>query len=143
MSFATHILVAFDFSKRADIALRNGGELAERFGGKLSVLHVRDSSVPVATAAGDRIKTTEEVDDAREARLAKVCAERLPGVSVHTEVIDASDIAETLCDYARAESVDLIIAGNQGVSGIVRMLMGSVAEEIVRHAPCAVLIVRE
>jgi nucleotide-binding universal stress UspA family protein len=72
-----------------------------------------------------------------------VCADAIADLeNTHTEVIESDDIAETLCEYAKDRGVDLIVAGNQGISGIVRVLMGSVAEEIVRHAPCAVLIVR-
>jgi nucleotide-binding universal stress UspA family protein len=143
MGFAKHILVAYDFSERARVALQNGVELAKRFGSKLTVLHVRDSSVPVADESGDRLETTEEVDETREARLSRVCADAIADLeNTHTEVIESDDIAETLCEYAKDRGVDLIVAGNQGISGIVRVLMGSVAEEIVRHAPCAVLIVR-
>lgn len=143
MGFATHILVAYDFSDRAGLALDNGCQLASRFGAKLSVLHVRDRSVPIANDGGERLKTREEVDAAFEERLRSACAERLANIpDAHTEVIVAGAVADTLCKYAAAQGVDLIVAGNQGVSGIVRMLMGSVAEEIVRHAPCPVLIVR-
>ena len=143
MRLYRHILLAYDFSAHASVVLENGKALAERFGAKLTVLHVRDTTVPVPDPSGERLETTGEVDDSYESRLAVACAKALAGLdAVHTEVVDASDIAETLCAYAKKGDVDLIVAGNQGVSGIVRMLMGSVAEEIVRHAPCAVLIVR-
>lgn len=143
MGFATHILVAFDFSKRADVALDRGRELAQRFGAKLTVAHVRDTSVPIPAASGERLESAKEVDDTLEGELAALCRERVGDTPVETTVLEADDIAETLCAYARERQVDLLVAGNQGVSGIVRLLMGSVAEEIVRHAHCAVLIVRQ
>lgn len=143
MGFATHILVAFDFSERADVALDRGSQLAERFGAKLTVAHVRDTSVPIPAASGERLESSAVVDDTLENQLAALCRDRLGDTGAVTTVLEADDIAETLCAYAREQRVDLIVAGNQGLSGIVRLLMGSVAEEIVRHAPCAVLIVRE
>src|SRR5690606_33884804 len=47
-----------------------------------------------------------------------------------------------ICDHAETQGVDLIVAGTHGRRGLDRLLLGSVAERLIRHAPCAVLTVR-
>lgn len=141
MSFATHILLATDFSPTAERATAQAHELAQRLGSRVTVAHVHDTSVPVADEAGRRLETPEELSAHLEAQLDKVCAATFADVAgVQRVLLQSSDIAKALCAYAAKHQVDLIVAGKAGVTGLVRLIMGSVAEETVRHAPCAVLI---
>jgi nucleotide-binding universal stress UspA family protein len=140
MSFATHILVATDFSLTADTALALTRDLATRFGAKVIVAHVHDPSVPIPDESGNRLETPEELAEHLKKRLALTCEQSFAGVDVRPVVLESSDVAETLCEYAKDQKVDLVVIGKSGVSGIVRMIMGSVAEEVVRHAHCSVLI---
>ncbi len=66
---------------------------------------------------------------------------REPGVSVSTRTVRGYP-ADEINKIAKDENYDMIVVGNLGKTGIERMLMGSVSENVVRHAPCPVLVVR-
>jgi nucleotide-binding universal stress UspA family protein len=138
------ILVPSDFSECSDEAVRYGLELARRFDARLHLLHVVQDPVtqPYATD-GFSVPLFEAVEDWRaqaEARLRAAVPENdRPRVTVASIV--ATPFAEIL-DYAAAHNVDLIVMGTHGRGGVSHMLLGSIAERIVRRAPCPVLTVR-
>jgi universal stress protein A len=137
------VLVAFDFSDTSLSALNYGRNLARAFGGRLHVIHVADvistsaaqffpegPGDPETKATGlalDQLKTVLAAEDAADAR---------PAVRV------APDTALSIVDYAKEIHADLIVIGTHGRTGVSRILMGSVAEHVVRAAPCPVLVVR-
>jgi nucleotide-binding universal stress UspA family protein len=139
----TSVLVAFDFSDTSKTALTYGRNLARAFGGRLHVIHIADvistsaaqfypegPGDPEAKAIGlalNQLKTVLAGEDAADAR---------PAVRV------ASDPALAIVDYAKELHADLIVIGTHGRTGVSRLLMGSVAEHVVRTAPCPVLVVR-
>lgn len=139
----SHIAIATDFSETADRAVRIGGRLAQRFGSKVSLLHVFDPSPYVSlleprnpgeaeeTMAGAARK---ELSKSREALLTDV-------ENVELVPLRHDSPAAGLGDWADENGVDLIVVGTRGRSGIVRMLVGSVAERIVRYASCDVMVV--
>ena len=63
----------------------------------------------------------------------------LKGVAHTTDLVQSSSVSLAICDYAREHNADLIVVSTHGRTGLARMLIGSVAEQVVRHAPCAVL----
>lgn len=63
------------------------------------------------------------------------------GVDIETAVLEGKPAAEIL-KYAREQNIDLIVVGTQGKKGIERLLLGSVAESVIRSAPCRVLVVK-
>jgi nucleotide-binding universal stress UspA family protein len=140
------ILVATDFSEPSECALKYGRALAEAFRGSLHVVHVVPDSMalPWATMAdgmamADVQKRWET--DARE-RLEKLVA-GFGSPHVHVELsIRAGDPVREITRYARAQAVDLVVLGTHGRGPVAHMIMGSVAERVVRTAPCPVLTVR-
>lgn len=131
------ILVPTDGSTgTAHVALQ-AIDLAEQYGATIHALHVVDETVEgLATDAGEQLR--------QQGRQAVDQIERMAeahGVDAVT-VLEEGDPAEDIVAYAEAEDVDLIVAGTHGRSGVRRRLIGSVAERLVRQAPCPVMTVR-
>jgi nucleotide-binding universal stress UspA family protein len=117
------VLVATDFSEIAEEAVRAARQHAERFAARLHLLHVLD---------------TDEPDAARRlARLGEGAGATIP-VLLRAP---AGDPAHEIVRYAREHDVDLIVVGTHGRTGMSRALLGSVAERVIRIAPCPVLAV--
>jgi len=119
------ILFPTDFSDVSRVAGATEADLARTFGARLHVLHV----VPPVTDATPA-----------PAALRSVAAELGPGVPVVTAVTSGL-AAHQIVLYARKNAIDLIVIATHGRTGVSRMLLGSVAEAVVRHAPCRVLTV--
>ena len=121
---APQILFATDFSETAAEALRVAAEYAQRLGGRLHVLHV---VVPGA-------------DWLAEPRAEQLTRGIEPAVAVVATVAYGLP-ASAIVRYAEEHAIDLIVVGTHGRTGISRALTGSVAERVVRSAPCPVLTV--
>jgi nucleotide-binding universal stress UspA family protein len=137
-SIVPNILVALDFTPVSDVALTYARTLARAFGGRLHVLHVMENyflrpvvSDPYALAAGARWRVCDRLTDEDSVLL---------HAAVSVEVSDAP--AEAIVSHAMDSAIDLIVIGTHGRQGASRLLLGSVAERIVRTAPCPVLTVR-
>ena len=138
------ILVPSDFSECSDEALRYGLELARRFDARVHLLHVVQDPVTQPWAAeGFSVPLFEVVEEwqrqAEERLKAAVADADRARVTIVSKV--ATPYAEIL-DYAAANQVDLIVMGTHGRGGVSHMLLGSIAERVVRRAPCPVLTVR-
>jgi nucleotide-binding universal stress UspA family protein len=138
------ILVPSDFSDCSDEALRYGLELARRFDARLHLLHVVQDPVAQPWAAeGFSVPLFEVVEQWQkqaEERLRAAVPDADKG-RVTVAAVVATPYAEIL-DYASAHEVDLIVMGTHGRGGVSHMLLGSIAERVVRRAPCPVLTVR-
>jgi len=139
------ILVATDFSETADAALRYGRALARNSGATLHVLHVADD---FSARMGDTFlavmpELVEDVAKDAKRRLSELIVDNDPNPPpVVPVVITASTPATAIVDYAKDKKIDLIVVGTQGRGGVAHLLMGSVAERVVRTARCPVLTVR-
>jgi nucleotide-binding universal stress UspA family protein len=141
-----NILVATDFSELSDAALTYGRELADSFDATLHVLHVAlniyittfgaENYAAVAPSLQQRIE-----DDARR-RLDEFIACDKRGPTTIAAVLTSSSPALAIVDYARDHHIDVIVIGTHGRGGVAHLVMGSVAEPVVRLAPCPVLTVR-
>lgn len=136
---------AVDFSDTSRLAMQRAGELARRFGGELELLHVHPLAAPAVDLEAlppppDVLETVlHELQDTL--RQWQEEAARIIGRPVHGTVlpgIPADDIAR----FASNHSVDVVVVGSHGRTGLTRLLLGSVAERVMREAPCAVLVVR-
>ncbi len=140
------ILVGTDFSEASDEARRVAIELARRLGAELEIVHVEEPLPAYAFAEGalpDLPRLQEEVRTWAERQLEDLArGARASGVSATTAVLLGVP-ANTIVEAARTERADLIVVGTHGRTGLERVLLGSVAERVVRNAPCAVLTVRQ
>ena len=142
-----NILVATDFQPASDNALRYARALAGRFGARLHVLHVTtDVYLGAASAYGYSGVPVTLQQDIEAAALKQTEAlltdeERRTRQAVATTVTAGSPAA-AIVDYAAREEIDLLVLGTHGRGALSHLLMGSVAERVVRMAPCPVLTVR-
>jgi nucleotide-binding universal stress UspA family protein len=141
------ILVPTDFSKHSHTALTYAASFAEKFGAEIHLLHVvQDFAVffPDPIAAGSAaFPPTGQLTAAVRAALDRTVAEhKLQNLRVHAEAREGAPYHEIVA-YAREHEIDLIIMGTHGRTGLAHLLLGSVAEKVVRRAPCPVLTVRD
>jgi nucleotide-binding universal stress UspA family protein len=146
MTAWTRICCAVDFGDASRVALDRAADLARRLDAELTLLHV---VVPLpAVADATVLVSSQELDAAQaredEAELARwaASAERALGRAVRTRVL-AGDAAAVLVRHAREEGCDLLVLGTHGRGGLPRLVLGSVAERVVRQAPCPVLVVHD
>jgi nucleotide-binding universal stress UspA family protein len=135
------ILVAADFSARSEDAFRAACALARDYRARLIVLHV--AIPPPLVTPGELQKALQRPDGYRaelEGRLRQVYAADSPA-GVEYWVQDGDPAVEIL-GVAREAHCDLIVMGTHGRTGLGRLLMGSVAEKVVRQAACSVLTVK-
>jgi len=140
------ILVATDFGDASDAALSYGRELARTFGATLHVLHVVDNVISrYATefAIAEDPEAQMQVEDAARTKLNTLLSEEDREKLRATPILRTSNApAAAIADYAKEERIDLIVMGTHGRGAIAHLLLGSVAEHVVRSAPCPVLTVR-
>lgn len=140
-----HILVATDFSEPSAVALAYGRDLARAYGATLHLVHiVADVTTPYAIEAGfSNISFLDEmVATATRDLTALVDATDWQDVAVRQAVETRTNVAAGIVDYAHAQPIDLVVVGTHGRSGVAQFFLGSVAERVVRTAPCPVLTVR-
>jgi nucleotide-binding universal stress UspA family protein len=138
-----HVLVPVDFSPSSRHAVTLAAELAARDGLGITLLHVLD--LPVAYAGEPKTPGFVEDLDRRSAHLLETWATELRAnvsVPVMTRTRIGSPGAQALTVLDLDPTFDLAIVGSHGRTGVARFLLGSVAEKIVRHAPCPVLVAR-
>jgi nucleotide-binding universal stress UspA family protein len=139
------ILVATDFSEPAKVAVAYGRDLARQYDAALHVVHVIENVLAYyGSEAGFALADVERniavsVQKDLDAAIAADGDGPLNAVAV---VERASNVAQAITDYARNHAIDLIVVGTHGRGAVSRFLMGSVAERVVRSAPCPVLTVR-
>jgi nucleotide-binding universal stress UspA family protein len=147
MSEIKRMLVPTDFSPASDIAFNYALDMARRQGASLHLLHVIDDA-SFATAYPDgfyvelpglRAQLTDEAKRRLEAMTSR--CETL-GVTASVEVAIGRP-ARIVTEVAAFRGTDLIVMGTHGRSGFAHLVLGSVAERVVRTAPCAVLTVRD
>lgn len=142
-----NILVATDFSEPSDAALTYGRALARNFGATLHVVHVV-GNVPAVVYGAEAYALSmpelqQEIEDSARKQLAALLIDNDPQPIPKREVVVVADSpAAAIVDYAARERIDLIVAGTHGRGAVAHLLMGSVAERVVRTAPCPVLTVR-
>jgi nucleotide-binding universal stress UspA family protein len=143
----THVLVATDFEAASANALAYGRELARRFGATLHVLHVaEDVAAHVAIAAGlpyhvGRLQAELEVAERQRLEALVTEQDRRELVAKLVQRVSAAPAPEIVA-YAESEKIDLIVLGTHGRGAFGHLFLGSVAERVVRMAPCPVLTVR-
>ena len=139
-----HVVVAYDFSETADVALDRAVDLACR--APDHVLHFIAAIDPHRGFGGEAVDYhyAERVQDDLLERLRAIFAARAPKEEIHFFVhARIGTAAEEILDLAKEVGADMIIVGSHGRTGVRRVLLGSVSEQIVRGAKCAVIIARK
>jgi nucleotide-binding universal stress UspA family protein len=133
------ILHPTDFSERSELAFRLACSLARDYGARLVVLHV----VPVPTVyygEGVMVAPPPEDQDALREKLVQL-KPRDPKVAVEHQLLKG-DAATEIVRVAEETKADVIVIGSHGRTGLARLMLGSVAEKVMRNAPCPVVTVR-
>jgi nucleotide-binding universal stress UspA family protein len=143
----TRILVPTDFSAASDAALAYAKLLAAQIGASLHLLHVFTDLYTVAAYAPEvyaplppeaRERTLRHIDERLQERLD---TEEKRGFRGTTAIVTGLT-AKEIVGYAEGNDIDLIVMGTHGRRGVAHLLLGSVAEHVVRTARCPVLTVR-
>ena len=141
------ILAPTDFSRHAEAAVKYACGLAEQFGATLHLLHVLNEVVQVGPdpmmapiLPPDFYRESEETSQ-------KALGQLLEADWGHPRAVETvvrwGVPVEVIVDYAASLKVDMIVIATHGRTGLSHVLLGSVAERIVREAPCPVLTIRD
>lgn len=144
----TRILVPTDFSAQSDAALATAKEFATRFGASLHLVHVLEDPYAVAAYSADAlgylppgIKESWQQEAEKHLNALLTPAERTK-FKAKTTVLFSGSAAREIVEYAQNNHLDLIVMGTHGRGGFAHLLLGSVAERVVRTATCPVVTVR-
>jgi nucleotide-binding universal stress UspA family protein len=132
------ILHPTDFSPRAEFAFRVAAGLAKDHGARIVLLHVLPPVV-IYDEMGPAVVPFAPEDI--QALKNKLAAMTVPGCVVD-HIVEVGDAGKAILDLAQERKCDLIVIGTHGRTGLGRLLMGSVAEQVLRKAQCPVLTVK-
>ncbi len=138
-----NVLFATDFSETSEAALPYATAICRCFGGTLHSAHVlSDASLLMMTGGVDYVGMSTIYEDAHTEAGVKLdqISSRLEGIK-HHNYIRHGQVWKSLAGIVDENQIDLIVVGTHGRSGLGKLLLGSVAEDILRHAPCPVLTV--
>ncbi len=141
----SRIMCPVDFSESSDHALGYAVDLARMFGAQLTLLHVVEVPfLPSYAMAGvpDLSLPLEQIEEGARKGLERLIEEcRKKHERVETELRTGTAFMEII-NYAREIQADMIVMGTHGRTGLSHIIIGSVAEKVVRKAPCPVLTIR-
>jgi nucleotide-binding universal stress UspA family protein len=136
------VLVPIDFSKESLLAAKFAASLAQEYQTTLHVLHVFD---PVPSYAANYLPETYHEDVTRQIRedLSRVVPRGVKDrIQVQEILVTGSPTDHVIVEKAKELGVDVIVISTRGRTGMAHVLLGSVAEHVIRHAPCPVFVVR-
>lgn len=138
-----NVLFATDFSATSEAALPYAVAICRRFGGTLHTAHViSEANLLLMTGGVDYVSMGTVYEDAHteaKERIEQVAA-RLEGIP-NCSYVRHGQVWKNLADIIEENEIDLIVVGTHGRTGLGKLLLGSVAEDILRHAPCPVLTI--
>lgn len=138
-----NILFATDFSSTSEAALPYATAICRRFGSTLHIAHViSDASLLLMTGGVDYVSMGTIYEDAHTEAKEKIeqVAAHFEGIQ-HRTYVRHGQVWKNLASILEENEIDLIVLGTHGRTGLGKLLLGSVAEDILRHAPCPVLTV--
>ena len=143
------ILVATDFSEASAVATAYAFSLARSLNARLYIVHVvPEDDVRVLTALRVHLQSevtptalVETLYAEADKRLAKLVEDARATALVQERLMVTGQPAAAIMSLAAAKQAQIIVLGTHGHRGVTRFLMGSVAERVLREAPCAVLVV--
>ena len=136
------VLVPIDFSEAADAALQHGKEIAQTYGAEIDLLHVvEEPFYPPAYGPDMASFPTQDVVERVEKQLAEIARDEIGYEHVMVSATTGSPSSEIL-DYVDENEVDLVVMATHGRTGLDHVLLGSVAERVLRQSPSPVFIVK-
>ena len=140
------ICCAVDFSEPSLVAVRQAAVVARRFDADLTLAHVHEKSTKVGSSASLFGLALEQVERSG-AESQRAHAQQSSGGQAMTNlpvrsVLLTGEPASEILRYLRENPFDLLVVGTHGRTGVRALLLGSVAERLVREAPCQILVVR-
>ncbi len=134
------ICCAIDFSEPSRTALQEAAKLARRFGANLTLLHVHDAK---SISAERLLEEYEKAAPGLQQEIGKwqAEAEAITGRPVRPVILVGGPAAE-IVRFLREGTYDLVVMATRGLTGLKHVLLGSVAERVVREAECPVLVIR-
>ena len=140
---ARRILVPVDFSEHARLALACAKDLAAMYGAHLDLLHVIEETVLTAAYGMEPVVVqSPDVEGAARGALERLAQEVGSPEVPHTVHVTVGHPAYEIAGFAERQRTDLIVIATHGLTGIKRLLLGSVAEHVVHRAPCPVFTVK-
>lgn len=137
------IVCAIDFSEHADRALEHALALGKRLGAKVVAVHAWQLPV-YAVPDGVAVfgpEVVAEITDGLQKQLAKVLeTHRKEGVTLEGKLVAGAPV-EAVLDVAKESGADYVVIGTHGRTGVARLVIGSVAERMVRLSPIPVVVV--
>jgi universal stress protein A len=137
------ILVTTDFSKDAEKGIRYAVPFASHFGAKLILLHVVEPITPADFATFPLVMENEKFLAKCKRRLQKLAKRLLDPGEIDRTIVRYGAPFYEITEAARTLKADLVIIATRGSTGLKRVLLGSTAEKVVRHAPCPILVIRQ
>lgn len=138
------IVVPVDFSPSAEKAFTWALALAEKWQARILLLHVVSLPISAPVVMGVHLHLTDLeaalLADAKAKMRGLLARSQGKPVQVEAKVISGHPVA-AICRAAEQEQADLIVIGSHGRTGLRHVLLGSVAEQVVRYAPCPVAVV--
>jgi nucleotide-binding universal stress UspA family protein len=147
----TNLLVPLDGSEAAEKALNLALDMARCYGGTVTLIQVQEEALDVGTAAvaratalatGSEQQAMEIMRQQSEAYLRTVMQPKVGIGVVMDAVVVPGKPAEGIVSYATKYAIDLIVMATHGRTGLRRLAFGSVAEDVLRAAPCPVVVIR-
>lgn len=142
------ILVPVDFSEASKTAVRRAASLAEALGAELTIIHVWEPTPAVTPAqlgwlAADNVSFYGKVEEDLRERLGAWLADLVGDAARDVPtLVEAGYVAHTILETLGRGGYDLVVMGTHGRRGLSHLVLGSVAERVVRSAPCPVLTTR-
>jgi nucleotide-binding universal stress UspA family protein len=139
------VLLPIDFSKASTVLLPYAIEFAEKYGARLFIIFVAEDPFTYSGTPGTDLLPDQYFEDMvprAERKMATFVADNISKASLDVEgIVLTGHPAEEIINYANQEKMDLLIIGSHGFRGFERFVFGSVAEQVIKMAPCPVLTI--
>jgi nucleotide-binding universal stress UspA family protein len=133
------ILVAMDFSAPSEAALRSAARLAKPFNARVVLLHALE---PSSSSGSERSHVSESIDRTADRQFQTAVSAAQANRFVLDRISEPGKPVEVILNQAKRVMADVIVMGTNGRRGMHRLVLGSVAESVVRRAGCPVLVVK-
>jgi universal stress protein A len=133
------ILAAVDFSDESLEAAKLAVSLAQEYKAELHLIHVYAPEPPYALSKEFLEETMKELNEKLSSVISEEIRESVPGDVILEK---GHPVHNTIVQEAKELGVDLIVVGTRGRTGLSHVLLGSVAEHVIRYAPCPVFVIR-